>query len=73
MLAGIYQGLAIRSPDSPSVYKHGVDLVAVTGQQLVPLTVVLRERQRRTTTSKLDISDISKLTLCLWVLPLLPA
>lgn len=40
-IAGLYQGLAVGSPDSPSVHKHGVDLVPVTGQQLVPLTVIL--------------------------------
>lgn len=58
--AGVYQGLTLRSPASPSVYKHGVDLIPVTGPQLVPLTVVLSE-SRRTTISKFDVSRISKL------------
>lgn len=60
--AGVYQGLTIRSLASPSVYKHGVDLIPVTGQQLVPLTVILSE-SRCTTISKFDVSCISKLSV----------
>lgn len=41
MIAAIYQGLAILPPDSPSVYKHCVNLVPIAGQQLVPLTIIL--------------------------------
>lgn len=39
--AGIYQGLAILSPMSPSIDKHCVNLITITGQQLVPLAIKL--------------------------------
>lgn len=37
----IYQGLAILSPMSPSIDKHCVNLITITGQQLVPLAIKL--------------------------------
>lgn len=43
MTAGVYQGLTILPTDSPSVNKHCVNLIAIAGQQLVPLTVALGE------------------------------
>lgn len=31
MTADIYQSLAILSPVSPAIHKHGVDLITITG------------------------------------------
>lgn len=41
MSAVVYQGLTILPLDSPAVYKHSVNLVPITGQKLVPLTIIL--------------------------------
>lgn len=41
IIAGIYQGLAILSPISPSIHKHCVNLITIAGHQLVPLAVKL--------------------------------
>ena len=31
IIVDIYQSLAIQSPVSPSIHKHGVDLITITG------------------------------------------
>lgn len=37
----LYQSLSCPSSVHPPIHKHGVDLVTVTGHQLVPLAVKL--------------------------------
>lgn len=41
IIAEIYQSLAVSSPISPSIHKHCVNFVPITGHKLVPLAIKL--------------------------------